>query len=64
VDIVNSKASPNRLILGDFNTTMSKELDQLNYETDPHAKCREFLTGLEHNEQYLDVYRTMYPDRK
>ena len=64
VDRVNSKGTPNRLIIGDFNTTMSKDLDQLNYDTDPHAKCREFLTGLEHNQLYYDVFRTMYPGKK
>ena len=35
VETVNSNASPNRLIIGDFNTTMSESLDQLNYDTDP-----------------------------
>ena len=43
---------------------MPESLDQLNYDTDPHAKCREFLTGLEYHEQFQDIYRTTYPDQK
>jgi exonuclease III len=39
-------------------------MDQLNYNTDLHYKCREFLTGLEIGEQFHDVFRTMYPDRR
>jgi hypothetical protein len=61
---VNKKACPNRLIIGDFNTTMSVGMDQLNYDTDPHYKCREFLTGLDSGEQFHDVFRAMYPDRR
>ena len=64
VDSVNKKACPNRLIIGDFNTTMSVGMDQLNYDTDPHYKCREFLTGLDSGEQFHDVFRAMYPDRR
>ena len=64
VDAVNSGGCPNRLIIGDFNTTMNVELDQLHYDTDPHFKCREFLTGLEYNEQFLDVFRAKFPDKK
>ena len=64
VDAVNIGNCPNRLIIGDFNTTMNADLDQLNYESDPHHKCREFLTGLEYNEQFLDVFRSKFPDRK
>ena len=43
---------------------MSVEKDQYQYLTDPHFKCREYLTGLEHSGQFLDVYRNMHPDRK
>ena len=60
VDAVNKGECPSRLIIGDFNTTMSAELDQ----HDPHQKCREFLTGLEYNEQFFDVFRNMFPGRK
>ncbi len=59
VDSVNNKACPNRLIIGDFNTTISVGMDQLNYDTDPHYKCREFLTGLDSGEQFHDVFRAM-----
>ena len=64
VDAVNKGECPNRLIIGDFNTTMSAKLDQHQYETDPHQKCREFLTGLEYNEQFFDVFRTRFPETK
>ena len=63
-EAVNKGELPDRLIIGDFNTTMSVEKDQYQYLTDPHFKCREYLTGLEHSGQFLDVYRNMHPDRK
>jgi hypothetical protein len=43
---------------------MSVGMDQLNYTTDQHFKCREFLTGLEIGEQFHNVFRTIYPDRR
>ena len=64
VDCINERACPNRLIIGDFNSTMSVSQDQLNYDTDPHFKCREFLTGLESGEQFHDVFRKLYPDKR
>ena len=44
---VNKGELANRLIIGDFNTTMSIDKDQFQYLTDPHFKCQEYLTGLE-----------------
>jgi len=63
-EAVNKGELSNQLIIGDFNTTMSIEKDQFKYLTDPHFKCREYLTGLEHSGQFLDVYRNKHPDRK
>ena len=61
---VNKGELANQLNIGDFNTTMSIDKDQFQYLTDPHFKCREYLTGLEHSGQFLDVYRNKHPDRK
>ena len=52
------------MIIGDFNTTMSTGMDQLSYDTDPHFKCREYLTGLEISEQFHDIFRAIHPDTK
>ena len=64
IESVNKGECPNRLLIGDFNTTMSVQKDQLNYLTDPHFKSREYLTGLEHSGQFCDVFRNKHPDRK
>ena len=52
------------MIIGDFNTTMSTGMDQLNYDTDPHFKCREYLTGQETGEQFHDIFRSIHPGVK
>jgi hypothetical protein len=52
------------MIIGDFNTTMSIGMDQLNYDTDPHFKCREYITGLETGEQFHDIFRSIHPGVK
>ena len=62
IDSVNNRACPNRLLIGDFNTTMSTSMDQLNYDTDPYLKCREYLTVIETGEQFHDVFRSIHPD--
>ena len=64
IDSVNNRTCPHRMIIGDFNTTMSIGMDQLNYDTDPHFKCREYLTGLETGEQFHDIFRSIHPGVK
>jgi hypothetical protein len=52
------------MIIGAFNSTMSTDLDHFNYVTDPHFKCREFLTGLETGKQFHDIIRSIHPGVK
>ena len=50
------------MIIDDFNTTMST--GKLNYDTDSHFKCREYLTGLVIGEQFHDIFRSIHRDTK
>jgi exonuclease III len=60
-DAANSRKKNHKLILGDFNTTMSVDLDQYKYEGDPHGKSRELLGTWDDLGHFHDVFRTKHP---
>ena len=62
--IVNTGTSPHKLIIGDFNCTLSHTLDQKGYKTDPHPKSRKVLNQLLEQEILIDSYRHIKPDTK
>ena len=41
--ILNTGTSTHKLLIGDFNCTLSHTLDQKGYKTDPHPKSRKVL---------------------
>ena len=52
----------NQLIIGDFNSSMNRDLDYVGYGSqDPHHASREFLFGLQEDDVFIDVYRFLYP---
>jgi len=52
----------NPLIIGDFNSSMNRDLDYVGYGSqDPHHASREFLFGLQEDDVFIDVYRFLYP---
>ena len=53
VDAVNKGECSNRLIIGDFNTTMSAKLDQHQYDTDPHQNVENSSLGLNTTNNFL-----------
>ena len=50
----------NQLIIGDYNTSLNKDLDNVSYFQDLHRASREFLHGLQDDGVFLDVHRFLY----
>ena len=46
-DKLDSRGYKHRIIVGDWNTTLSANNDLLNFPTDPHNKSREVLQSWE-----------------
>ena len=52
----------NQLIIGDFNSSMNRDLDYVGYGSkDSHHASREFLFGLQEDDVFIDVYRFLHP---
>ena len=51
-----------QLIIGDYNSSMNKDLDYVGYTgQDPHHASRDFLFGLQEDDVFIDVYRFLHP---
>ena len=46
-----------QILIGDYNTTLDPNLDQINYRGDEHTKSREIINSWIMNEDYVDSYR-------
>ena len=52
----------NQLIIGDYNSSMNRDLDYIGYgDQDPHHASREFLFGLQKDDVFIDFYRFLHP---
>jgi hypothetical protein len=52
------------IIVGDLNTTLSRDLDQEGYSTDPHWRSRSVINEWIEVGDYTDAYRSVNPDTK
>ena len=50
----------NKLIIGDYNSSMNKDLDYVGYTGQDHAS-RDFLFGLQEDNVFIDVFRFLHP---
>ena len=50
-----------QILIGDYNVTLDPYLDRCNYKIDNHTKSREVINSWIQREEYLDVYRYIYP---
>ena len=52
----------NQLIIGDYNSSINRDLDYVGYTgQDPHQASKDFLFGLQEDDVFIDVYRFLHP---
>ena len=55
------RESNNQSIIGDYNISLNKDLDYVNYLQDPHQALKEFFHSLQEDSVFIDVFRLLYP---
>ena len=55
-DTLERRGNRNRIIIGDWNATLNRSVDERGYKTNCHKKVRELLTIWQENELMFDIH--------
>ena len=64
LDALEDRGNEHRVIIGDWNTTLNRDLDEKDYISDTHRKTRELLRGWEEGDIMYDALRVQNPTAK